>query len=327
MTAAEGAHLQKDDRLLFESGQRSLCVSAPGSCANLGPGFDTLAIAVDLRCSVKLSLSSRAVQTDKRIILEGRAKDGIATSDNNLVLTILNRFWPLDSALLPRLQLTIGSDIPTGRGLGSSAAATICALNAAEALALRPVDAALVLRRAQELEGHADNACASLLGGLTTTCRNGNGAIEARKIAWPEKWQLIATVPNYQLSTKKARSVLPAMVPMSDAVANLQRLSLLLWAAANEDDDSLRQALTDRLHEPYRADLVPELRQVRRLLADLPALGTVLSGAGSSILSIVNRRHANQVVDHLQTWAAAQKQPPMILPLRVSTQGVACEWQ
>jgi homoserine kinase len=312
----------------FAAGNKSLTVTVPGSCANLGPGFDTLAVAVDLSCTISLKLAAGADLQLPAVTLAGPYAKQLSSSDDNLVLKTLTQFWPLSADLLPRLRLSIDSQIPPGRGLGSSAAAVVASLYAVNALSMSHIDHSQLLAAAQQIEGHADNAAASLLGGLVLCCPSQDKrSVVARKLVWPQQWQLIVTVPNYELSTKKARSVLPENVSRSDAVANLQRLSLLLAAASDGDDAALTQALSDRLHEPYRQDLVPELRQVRQVLSDTPALGTVLSGAGCSVLTIVNRRHHKQVLGCLSSWAKQQKQPPAILPVDVARQGAVCVFQ
>jgi homoserine kinase len=277
---------------------------------------------VELSCTVSLKLAAGADLQLPPITITGPHAKLLSAGPENLVLKVLTKAWPLSFDLLPRLRISIDSNIPPGRGLGSSAAAVVASLCAVSALSSAQIDHSQLLAFAQSIEGHADNAAASLLGGLVLCCASQErGGVIARKLAWPEKWQLIVTVPNYELSTKKARSVLPESVPRGDAVANLQRLALLLAASAEGDDAALSQALSDRLHEPYRQDLVPELMQVRRALSDTPSLGTVLSGAGSSVLTIVNQRHRSQVLDCLSCWAQAQKQPPSIMPLAVSGQG------
>ncbi|MBX9722661.1 MAG: homoserine kinase, partial [Candidatus Obscuribacterales bacterium] len=290
---------------------RSLTVRVPGSSANLGPGFDALALAYKLYCTLNFRILEKNDTSIPLITLKGRLVEGLSKDQNNLIYTVLSNFWQNDPELLQKIRITVESEIPLGKGIGSSAAAITGAIWSAYALSRNNPEDNAVLAKAQELEGHADNAAASLLGGLVVTAHSAKTkAVVTQKLVWPEDWSTIVIVPAAALSTKKSRSVLPRQYSRADVVHNLQNVALLLAAVQNRDEEAMQEALHDRLHEPYRAELVPELGAVKRIISDLPAIGCVLSGAGSSILTIVNQRQKQQVLDCLHQWGRSQAEMP-----------------
>lgn len=307
---------------------RSLTVRVPGSSANLGPGFDALALAYKLYCTLNFRILEKNDTSIPLITLKGRLVEGLSKDQNNLIYTVLSNFWQSDPDLLQKIRITVESEIPLGKGIGSSAAAITGAIWAAYALNRHNPDDKAVLAKAQELEGHADNAAASLLGGLVVTAHSAKSrAVVTQRLVWPEDWSTIVTVPAAALSTKKSRSVLPKQYTRADVVHNLQSVAMLLAAVHNRDEEAMQEALHDRLHEPYRSELVPELAAVKRLVSDLPAMGCVLSGAGSSILTIVNQRQKQQVLDCLNDWGRSQAAMPEILDLSVDQEGLKVSYE
>jgi homoserine kinase len=318
-------HIKQEDNSAVAGGERRLrrlTVRVPGSTANLGPGFDAMALALNLHCTLNFDLLEKNDRSIPLIRLKGVLTEGLPKDQNNLIYTILNNLWSKDRELLNQVRITIESRIPLGKGLGSSAAAIVGAVWAAYALSDAVPDNGMLLAKATELEGHADNVSASLLGGLTICSRSMKSSrIVTQKLGWPPEWRPIVVVPPYVLSTKKARSVLPKTVNHQDAVSNVQHVALMMAAVSNNDEEALQEALHDRLHEPYRLELVPELGEVRKLLADFPILGCVLSGAGSSVLVLVHQRHQGQVMESLRQWAATKEEPPEVLSLEVDQEG------
>lgn len=311
----------------LDSGVRRLTVRVPGSSANLGPGFDALALAYQLYCTLDFELLESNDRAIPLITLKGVLVNGLPKDQNNLIYQVLSNLWQNDPELLQRVRVSIESQIPLGKGVGSSAAAITGAVWAAHALSGRMPDNAVVLQEAAQLEGHADNAAASLLGGLVVSARaHTRRGMMTQKLQWPEEWCTVVTVPPYVLSTKKSRAALPKQVSHADAVGNVQRVALLLAAVQNRDEEAMQEALHDRLHEPYRLQLVPELTAIRKAVSDLPVMGCVLSGAGSSVLTVVNRRHRAQVVECLRSWASSQAANPaeqcQILDLDVDQEGL-----
>ena len=311
-----------------ENGVRKLKVVVPGSTANLGPGFDAMALALNVPCTLDFQILEHNDLSVPLITLKGVLLRGLPKDQNNLIYTVLSNLWQNSPDLLQRVRITIESQIPLGKGMGSSAAAIVGAVWAAYAFTERMPDNATLLGKAAEMEGHADNVSASLLGGLVVCGRTVKGnRIITQKLRWPREWCPIVVVPQYVLSTKKARAILPKMVERADAVNNIQRVALLMAAVHNRDEEALSEALHDRLHEPYREALVPELPAVRKAVADFPVLGTVLSGAGSSVLTLVNQRHRRQVLECIKAWAARQPEPPEVFDLEVDQEGLQVSYE
>ena len=304
-------------------GARRLALRIPGSTSNLGPGFDTLGLALGIYSRLTFDLLESNDPNVPLITLKGAIARALPADRNNLIYAVLSKLWHDKPELLRRVRITIESDIPLGRGLGSSATAILGTVWAARVLAGDNPDRAGVLADATPLEGHPDNLAASLHGGLIVcTQAAGSRHIVTQGLKWPDQWHTILVVPAYSLTTKSARAVLPDRVPMPDAVANVQHVALLVAAVINRDEHALAEALHDRLHEPYRLELVPELSSLRHQLSEMPILGCVLSGAGSSVLVIVNKRHKAQVVDYLTAWSAARSSTPRILDLIVDQEGL-----
>ena len=307
---------------------KNLTVRVPGSSANLGPGFDALALAYQLYCNLHFQILDSNDLSIPLITLKGRLTDGLPKDQNNLIYTVLSNLWQSSPELLQRVRITIESDIPLGKGVGSSAAAITGAVWAAYALCDNLPDNNKVLSKACELEGHADNAAASLLGGLVISGRSSKTRkIITQKLLWPRDWACIVTVPSYVLSTKKSRAAIPKQIPHFDAVHNVQKVALLVAAVLNRDEDAMTEALYDRLHEPYRAELVPQLAAIRKVVSDLPVIGCVLSGAGSSVLTIVNQRHKKQLISCLKDWCGKQSAAPEVLDLEVDQEGLRVTYE
>jgi homoserine kinase len=249
-----------------------LRVTAPASSANLGPGFDCLAVALELRNEVVVSGSGR---DGVHVRVEGEGADGVATDASNLFV----RAFAAAGADPAGLSFGMTNRIPLARGLGSSAATIAAGVAAGGAWAGRDADP---LPEAAALEGHPDNVAAALLGGVTVAWNAATGARALRLPSCPVEF--VCVVATDELETSRARAALPAQVDHADAVHTAGRAALLVAALGAGRADAIAEALDDRLHEPFRAPLVPLLAAVRERLAGLPAYGATLSGAGPSVL-------------------------------------------
>lgn len=303
----------------------TLKLQIPASASNLGPGFDTLGLALNLYTKVSFDLLEQNDMSPMIKFKGAIASKSEASAQGNLIYNMLSELWKSDHDMLQRVRITIHSDIPLGSGLGSSDTALLGALWASYFFkGLIPTKKDL-LTEGTRLEGYPENLAASLMGGLVVCARGEDEeTILAEQLKWPEKWRILAVVPAHTLSTKAARAVLPAKVPFKDAVSNIQRSSLIVAAVANSSEQMLKSALHDKLHEPYREQLVPELNNIRRHLmgSATPVIGCVLSGGGSAVLVIVNQRHKDEVLGELERWAAGESSEPAILDLGVDSEGI-----
>lgn len=252
----------------------------PGSIGNLGPSFDALAVAVQLYIRVRVIeiLPDAPGRFEAQFV--GRAPCG-----ENRIEVAFRHAAACSGTQPPGVRIQIRSDIPSRAGLGSSGAATIAGFRLYEALTA-PQAHTRWLGMACDIEGHPDNAAASLLGGLAVSCVHDDKRVTARTAPWPAAIRMVVATPDVELETPHARGVLPQTVPLRDAVFNVQRALLLLRTLESGQYEDLREALRDRLHQPARAPLVPGLTEA--LALDDPAvLGVCLSGSGPSIVAFV----------------------------------------
>jgi homoserine kinase len=283
-------------------------IRVPGSIGNLGPGFDTLglAVALYLRVTVRRRIDDglgRLLTRYARPRPEG--EDGIVRAFH---LEPFRRKRP------PSLEVDVASDIPERAGLGSSAAAAIAGLKL-RALCDGPFPLDELLRIACRIEHHPDNAAASLYGGLTSSVVGENGAVSVTRWPWPARWRLVVATPHVELATDRSRRVIPPVIPLPDVVFDLQRLALLLHAVDRRDASKMAAALCDRVHQPYRAPLVPALKRALEMRHP-DVLGVCLSGAGPSVVAVV-RRNADGVARALGRLYRAERARCTLRVLRV----------
>ncbi|ETT72203.1 homoserine kinase [Paenibacillus sp. FSL R7-277] len=263
-------------------------VKVPASTANLGPGFDTLGMALSLYAWIEMEEAAETV-----FHLYGDEMAGLPRDKSNLLYKVAQMVFAEAGVQVPELSISMYSEIPLTRGLGSSASAIIGALAAANAMIGSPLSQAKLFDMATAIEKHPDNVGASLFGGIITAVWDGEHADYIR-IEPPQELEFLVVIPEFELETVKAREALPAEVTLGDAVHNISRTSLLTAALAAGRLDLIGTAMQDRLHQPYRAPLVPGME---KLLAEAPghgALGIALSGAGPTLLCMVDRKEARK---------------------------------
>ena len=260
----------------------STLVTVPASVANLGGGFDTLGVAVQLY----LRLRVVDVRDDGGTTLTV-VKSTPAVRGRNSVERAFEAMARWTGLKTPSVFVEADSDIPMAAGLGSSAAAAVAGVRMFERVT-QPLPDGVLLAVATSLEGHADNAAAALHGGLTSVIEREGEEPIALRWQWPEELKLIVATPSVGLSTSKARAALAESVPRKDAVFNLQRVLGLVHALQEGDYGRLREAVRDRLHQPARTALIPQLDTVLAL-DDPEILGSFLSGAGPSVAVLARR--------------------------------------
>jgi homoserine kinase len=257
-------------------------IRVPASTANLGPGFDSLGMALNLYTWIEMSPADAT-----RITLFGEELAGLPTDKRNLVYQVAQQVFQAAGVSCPELEISMYSEIPLTRGLGSSASAIVGGLAAANALIGRPLTDDDLFQIATRLEDHPDNVGASLFGGIVVAYWDGVRAEHA--IVEPhERLDVLAVIPDYHLSTEKARLALPRQVPLKDAVFNIGHAALLVAALAQGNLAMIRHAMKDALHQPYRTALVPGMARILAEAADHGALGAALSGAGPTMLAFAD---------------------------------------
>lgn len=303
---------------------RKVTLVVPGSTANLGPGLDTIGLALNIYSKMTFQVVDENEGVDVPLIkLSGGIKRSQPEDQGKLIYTMLSKIWEHDNDLLKRIRINVQSDIPLGCGLGSSASAILGALWASSVFEDKIPTAQTLLAEGCALEGHPETLSASLYGGMVVCAPSVNGnRIITQQIDWPEDWHIIAAVPGYTLHTSDLRAALPSQVRHEDAVFNTQRASLLVAAVTRSDESAMKEALNDRLHERYREKFVPELKRIRRELVNEPTIGCVLSGAGSSVVVIVNKKKKEQVIERLTHFVANEQQTIRILDLQVAKEGM-----
>ena len=268
--------------------EQAVTLAVPASTSNLGPGFDTLGMALDLCNEVTLRVG-RIGDASGVDHISGAGADSLATDGSNLVLRAATALYRKLGQTPPPLRATLHNRIPLARGLGSSGAAAIGGLVGANILTGRHLDGADLLALATDLEGHPDNVAPALLGGLVISAvaeaRDGQRILTHRLA--PPPAAIALCIPDQPLATEAARQVLPRHVSLDTTVHNLGRVALLVAALATGDYTHLRQAMDDRLHQPPRATVFPPLVPVMATALEAGAAGACLSGAGSTLLAIV----------------------------------------
>ena len=274
----------------------SFSVHAPASSANLGPGFDCLGLALDRWLRVDVSPT---LETGIRAIGDADLLGG-----GDLVTEAMHVTAQRLGIKLPGCDIQVSSDIPVARGLGSSAAAIVAGMRAALELAGVGPNDALMNDIGGQMEGHADNISASVMGGVTASTLTSDGYV-AVSLASELPWTPVLFIPDSHSMTHEARGVLPGAVPLADAAANIGRAVLLAHAISIGRADLLREAMIDRLHQPYRACIFPHLDSTIAGALAAGAHGASLSGAGPTVLALCDFERAEAVAAAMAGVGAA----------------------
>ena len=259
-------------------------VRVPATTANLGPGFDCLALALDWWNEATFEL----VGEDISVLVTGEGAGRLPRDEHNLMAQAFFFFHRAFGLTLPRgLRIHCNNQVPLGSGLGSSASAAVAGLLAANALSGRGVAVSELLRLADALEGHPDNAAAALLGGLVIIARQEEGLLTRRYDL--DALSAAVVLPDFNLPTRTARAALPPQVSMQDAVFNLGRTALVVDALRSGDLHLLGQVMDDRLHQPYRLKLIPGAESALAAARQAGAAAAAISGAGPSLIAFLQR--------------------------------------
>ena len=265
-------------------------VKVPATTANIGPGFDCLGLALPVYNEITVEetvMPGSGVEIN--IIDENDIYDviSIPKDENNLAYKAIELLYNFIGQTASDIKITIKTNIPVARGLGSSASVIVGGLVAANELLGKPADSAVLLSIASEVEGHPDNVTPALFGGFCLSSIEDDGSVAFSKIDWPENWKLTVLIPDYELDTRIARSVLPENIGIKDAAFNLRKCAMIIDAVYRKDSEMMKRALKDKLHQPYREKLINGFKELQELLENKEnILGCVISGAGPTILVI-----------------------------------------
>ena len=283
-------------------------VRVPASSANLGPGFDTLGLALGIYLHCRFRIAAEDV-----VRVSGRDTESIPAESKNLILKTAREVAEAQGRELPPVYLEIENEIPVGKGLGSSAAALVVGVVLADRVLGMSWDEHRLLDEAARIEGHPDNVSAAVLGSVTTAAIGADGVTRAVRLEVPRAFSVAVVCPDFELSTLRMRDALPDSYSREDAIFNIQRATLLVAALLEGDRDAFPVAFEDRLHQPYRSGYVPGLDNILSLRVP-GLLGCALSGAGPAVLVLFETGREDAVRAVAREFEKAGCQTEVIFP-------------
>jgi homoserine kinase len=296
-------------------------VRVPASTSNLGPGFDCFGLALKLYLTVSATTVPEASEPCCVTTTGAKENDALPRNSVNLIYRAMSFAARREGTSLPPVNLAVHNEIPLASGLGSSAAAIVAGIKLSALLTGKSISEQTILNYATEFEGHPDNVAASLFGGFLASCIRADGAVLSTKFDWPAQIRVVVVSPHSQLPTHVARAALPRTVTRIDAVHNLQRSALFTAALAQQRYDLLWEAMRDRLHQPYRESLVPGLAEALALPRMPGLLGIALSGAGPSIVALVEDND-EEIGARIASCFEARNIESTIRTLEIDNQGI-----
>lgn len=303
-------------------------VKVPASSANVGPGFDCLGMALPIYNTITIEetvLPGTGIEINimsEEETMDDMVFDNIPRDENNIVYKAVKMLYNSIGQEPSELKINIQSQIPIARGLGSSSSIVVGGLLAANKLLGNPADETALLAIATEVEGHPDNVAPAILGGFVLATQENDGTISYCKLNWPEEWDITVCIPDFELQTDIARSILPKEVPMQDAIFNAKHLAMLIQAVNAKDAKLMKTALKDKLHQPYREKLVPGMKEIMETFKhEDGVLGCVLSGAGPSLLVISHKYDVDKIKSTVKEIWENQNIKAEVKTLKIEEQG------
>jgi homoserine kinase len=300
--------------------QRTHEVRVPASTSNLGPGFDCFGLALKLYLTVNATAVPAASEACHVTTTGAKENEALPRNAVNLIYRAMSFAARREGVTLPPVELTAHNEIPLASGLGSSAAAIVAGIKLSALVTQKTIADQTILDYAAEFEGHPDNVAASLYGGFLATCAGSDGTVLSTRFEWPAQIRVVVVSPHSQVPTHVARAALPRTVTRIDAVHNLQRTALFTAALAQQRYDLLWEAMHDRLHQPSRETLVSGLAEALALPRSPGLLGIALSGAGPSVVSLVDD-HEEEIGARIANCFQAHNTESTIRILDVDNQG------
>lgn len=291
----------------------SFGLKLPGSTSNLGPGFDVLGLALGIHNHVTVEA---ATSGPTRVTIEGEGQDQLPTDDSNLFVQAATETASTLGQDLPPLRVQARNEIPLARGLGSSSTAIVGGVLAANRLFDDPLDEAAIVSLATRIEGHPDNVSPCILGGLTIASTANTGEVTYVRALPADGLEAVVAVPDFEIRTEDARNALPDHVPHGDAVFNTGNACLVTAALLTGKVDILARAMEDRLHQPYRADLIRGYDDVCRAARDAGALNVAISGAGPTLFALTTSNGTKVAHAMANAWKKHDvTATPRVLPI------------
>jgi homoserine kinase len=307
----------------------SVIVNVPATTANLGPGFDCIGAALTLYNEFRFTKD--AGTESPKISVTGAEAQRVDTSTENLVYQAFQAFYHHLGQTPPPVEIEIKLGVPLARGLGSSATAIVGGLVGANHLAGQPLDQVAVMNLAIAMEGHPDNVVPALLGGcrlaatglIPPLAKEGIESVNWQicHLPWHPEILPIVAIPDFELSTSVARSVLPTNYSRADAIFNIAHLGLLLRGLETGCSDWLKAALQDKIHQPYRQSLIPGYEAVQASAEASEAYGMVISGAGPTLLALAHSSQAVAVAEAMEIAWKKEGMTAKVRSLSLDTQG------
>jgi homoserine kinase len=270
-------------------------IRVPATSANLGPGFDALGLALNLFNEFRVAPAARNW-------IEGRGTCGGILGGGGIFFSAFRRAFKAADARAPKVEVTVEGRVPVARGLGSSATAIVAGVLAANAFLGSPFSVAELVSLAAQEEGHPDNVAPAILGGLVAAMMEDDRTL-ARRYRPHSRWRVALLIPEYPLSTDKARKAIPKKIAHRDAVFNLTRVPFVLDALVRGDGEQLSLAVRDRLHEPYRRKLIRGYAAIRESATKAGAAAVYLSGAGPTMAALCLGMAAAERAARAMRWA------------------------
>ncbi|MCX5782460.1 MAG: homoserine kinase [Elusimicrobia bacterium] len=276
-------------------------VRVPATSANLGPGFDVLGVALKLYNELEVEYPYKGKKGKPNLIeISGEGKEFLPKDEKNIVWKAMKAVFNTRSKKkrnshykFGQFKIKMKNNIPIGSGMGSSAAAHLSGILAANEIIGRKLNKDEIISLGVGFEGHSDNIVSALLGGFCISVLNG-GNIKYLKLKTP-KLKAVVSSPDFQLPTEKSRKVLPKKVSLSQAVFNCERLSLLVSALQNGSFEMLSTAMEDKIHQPYRARFIPGMKKIFETAINAGAYGAALSGSGPSIIALCDNKSGAKI--------------------------------
>ena len=301
----------------------TVTVTVPATTANIGPGFDCIGAALSLYNQFKFT-ENPAANADPMITVTGSEAHRISGDRSNLIYQAFTHLYQQINKTPPKIAIDIKLGVPLARGLGSSATAIIGGLLGANRLAGQPLSLVEVMELAIEIEGHPDNVVPALLGNCQLSVGEA-GNWDICQIPWHSEIIPVVAIPNFELSTEEARSVLPKTLSRADAIYNIARMGLLIRALESGDGQWLKKAMADKLHQPYRKGLIEGYEYVQECSLKAGAYGMVISGAGPTLLALTSPEQIQSVETAMKNAWAQLDITAEVRSLVIDTQGAKVE--